>query len=111
MAYQPFIITGGSGGYSRLNSPATRSGTVTCLAGYCYVRLLQTATVTASGANADIVGPSGSGYEDGWCQIAEGDVLAFGQEIVDGATQSITEPVIQIDVYIPEDAEVSCLQH
>ncbi len=67
--------------------------------------------MTASGANADIVGPSGSGFDDGWALLGEGDAMAFGQEIVNGSTQSIADPVGQIDVYIPEDAEVSCLQH
>ncbi len=113
MAYQPFSIIGGSGGYSKLNDPAskTHSGAVACLDGSCWVRLLKTATVTASGANNDITPPGGSGFEDGWAYLSAGDSLAFGQERVSGATQSETEPVGQIDIYIADTADISCMQH
>lgn len=111
MAYQPFTITGGNGGYSALTSPATHSGSITVVSGTAWVRLLSATTVTASGENADMANlPAGTGYDAGWAFIPEGGTLSFGQERVLGATQSDTEPVKQIDLYL-SGATVTCIQH
>lgn len=112
MAYQPFTITGGTGGYSVLTSPATHSGSITAVSGDCWVRLLSgTPTVTESGANVSMENlPAGTGYDAGWAFVPESATLSFGQERVSGATQSEAEPVKQIDLYL-SGSTVTCLQH
>lgn len=117
MAYQPFTLFGASGAYSKLNATdagvltPTRSGSVSCLAGTCWVRLVKTPTVTASGANNALVPPAGDAFQDGWAYLTEGASMAFGAEKYLGATQTDTEPVGQIDIYIDDSATVSCIQH
>lgn len=119
MAYQPFSIIGGNGGFSVYNADAngastpTRSGSISCLSGSCYVRLLKTATVTSSGQNANLapLPVNVNGYVDEWAYLPGGATLTFGQEQVNGATQSITEPVAQIDIYCDSTSTVTCLQH
>lgn len=112
MAYQPFTIVDGNGGYSKLNSPlATHSGSVTCYSGACYVRLLKTPTVTASGANNAMANlPSGT-FSNGWAYVPAGSSLSFGAERVLGASQADTEPVSQIDIYFSDSGTATCIQH
>jgi hypothetical protein len=111
MAYQPFTITGGNGGYSVLNAPATHSGSITAVTGTCWVRFVVTPTVTADGANANLVNlPAGVGFDNNWAFIPEGGTLNFGSERTMGASQSDTEPVKQIDLYL-SGCTVTCVQH
>ncbi len=115
--YQPFTITDGSGGYSILNGTSTdptptHSGSLSAVSGDCWVRLLKTATVTESGANANMDNlPAGSGLDSGWAYVPAGATLEFGVERFNGATQSETEPVVQIDIYFVGTGTVTCLQH
>ena len=44
------------------------------------VRLLHTATVTASGNNNTITSPANDGMVDGWARLEDGDVLEFGTD-------------------------------
>lgn len=108
MAYQPCTIEGDDG-FSKVNSPPTRSGVVACISGEAWVRLLKTAaTGVTSGVNADLVAPDAPPFTDGWYFLGAGDTMTFGIEQVHETAGS--EPVAQIDVYCI-DALVVINQH
>lgn len=108
MAYQSFTITGGAGGFSYRCSPVTRSGTLGCLNGTLWFRLVQTATVSASGNNNSLTNPSNEGMVSGWCRLDSGDRMDFGTERV--TETSSTDPIAQIDIFC-ETADAVCLMH
>ncbi len=114
MAYKPFTIVEGSGPFSKLcneDGQSIRTGSVSCISGTgCYVRLLHTSTVTASGENQAMLDlPTGATFTDGWAYVNAGGSIPFGTERV--ADTATTEPVAQIDIYIDSDSTVSVLAH
>lgn len=110
MSYQDATISG-SGGFSKVNTTATHSGAVACIAaeGAVWVRFLKVATAAASGANGDLANPDGGSFTDGWAQLAAGNSISFGEERINIDTE--TDPVAQIDVYCDGDATVVIHQH
>ncbi len=112
--YQPVTIRF-EGSYSKRNNPATSSGSIACIAGEAWVRLLGTATVQASGSNPALVDPDAGAFTDGWLHLTAGVTVPFGQERINGPSLgavTVLDLVAQIDVYaIDGDTEILIQQH
>jgi len=102
--YQPCTIRG-SGGFSKLNDGTTdgytTSGALVCMGGSGWARLLATATVEESGANAEVTDPNDDPFTDGWIYLKEGASFSFGTEQVrsNAGMNTVVDPVAQIDVF------------
>lgn len=112
--YQDGTFTGGSGGYSILNNPATIVGGFVCIAGDVWVRKLATATVIVTGPNTNVTDPEQDPFTAGWLHLRAGASITFGAEAITSNSGPVTllVPVEQIDIFSDnEGTELLITQH